>query len=78
VQRRRAARRSVALEGRRVTILHPIALRLADTAVPIGGESTMTGTDHGERFSEHFRCADIFQLRDGRWQLVYTQVTMVK
>jgi ketosteroid isomerase-like protein len=57
---------------------HPVAIRLADTAVIIGGEATLKGTDNGEPFSEHIRYADIFQLRDGRWQVVYTQVTMVK
>jgi hypothetical protein len=57
---------------------HPVAIRLAETAVIIGGEATLKGTDGGEPFSEHIRYADIFQLRDGRWQVVYTQVTMVK
>jgi ketosteroid isomerase-like protein len=57
---------------------HPIAIRLADSAVIIGGEVTLKGTDNGEPFSEHFRFSDIFQWRDDRWQVVYTQVTMVK
>ena len=60
------------------TIEHPVALRLADTCVLIGGEATLRGTDDGQPFAEHIRYADIFQLRDGRWQVVYTQVTMVK
>jgi uncharacterized protein DUF4440 len=60
------------------TIEHPVALRLADTAVLIGGEATLRGSDDGQPFAEHIRYADIFQLRDGRWQVVYTQVTMVK
>jgi ketosteroid isomerase-like protein len=59
-------------------IEHPVAIRLADTAVIIGGEATLKGTDNGEPFSEHIRYSDVFQLRDGRWQVVYTQVTMVK
>ena len=59
-------------------IEHPVAIKLADTAVIIGGEATLKGTDNGEPFSDHIRYADIFQLRDGRWQVVYTQVTMVK
>ena len=57
---------------------HRRAIKLADTAVLIGGEATISGTDHGEAFTEHFHYADIFQLRDGRWQVVYTQVTPVK
>lgn len=60
------------------TIEHPVALRLADTAVLIGGEATLRGSDDGQPFAEHIRYADIFQLRAGRWQVVYTQVTMVK
>jgi len=57
---------------------HPVAIRLADTAVIIGGETTLRGTNKGAPFAEHFRYADIFQLRDGRWQVVYTQVTMIR
>jgi hypothetical protein len=59
-------------------IQHPIAIRLADTAVIIGGEVTLKGTENGEPFSEHIRFSDTFQWRDDRWQVVYTQVTMVK
>jgi hypothetical protein len=57
---------------------HPIALRLADGAILIGGEATLRGTDKGTPFAEHIRYADIFQLRDARWQVVYTQVTMLR
>jgi len=60
------------------TVEHPVAIRLADTAVIIGGETTLRGTEKGEPFAEHFRYADVFELRDGRWQVVYTQVTMIK
>jgi ketosteroid isomerase-like protein len=59
-------------------IVNPVAIKLADTAVLIGGETTLRGTERGERFAEHFRYSDVFQLRDGRWQVVYTQVTMMK
>jgi hypothetical protein len=59
-------------------IEHPIAIRLADEAVIIGGEVTLRGTEGGEAFSEHIRFADTYQLRDGRWQVVYVQVTMIK
>jgi hypothetical protein len=59
-------------------IVNRRAIKLADTAVLIGGEATIRGTDHGQPFTEHFHYADIFQLRDGRWQVVYTQVTPVK
>lgn len=60
------------------TVEHSVAIRLADTAVLIGGETTLRGTDDGQPFAEHIHYADIFQLRDGRWQVVYTQVTPVK
>ena len=56
----------------------PIAIRLADTAVIIGGETTLRGTEKGAPFAEHLRYADVFQLRDGRWQVVYVQVTLIK
>lgn len=60
------------------TVEHPVAIQLGDGAVLIGGETTLRGTDKGEPFAEHFRYADIFQRREGRWQVVYTQVTMIK
>jgi hypothetical protein len=60
------------------TIEHPVAIRLANEAVLIGGETTLRGTENGESFAEHFRYADIFQFRDGRWQVVYIQVTTIK
>src|ERR1043166_4090482 len=56
------------------TVAHPVALRLADTCVLIGGEATWRGTDDGQPFAEHIRYADIFQLRGGQWQVGYTQV----
>jgi hypothetical protein len=59
-------------------IVNRRALRLADTAVLIGGSATIRGTDHGQPFTERFHYADIFQFRAGRWQVVYTQVTPVK
>lgn len=60
------------------TVEHGLALQLAPTCVLIGGETTLHGTDGGVPFAEHIRYADIFQLREARWQVVYTQVTVVK
>ncbi|HEY0194608.1 MAG TPA: nuclear transport factor 2 family protein [Kofleriaceae bacterium] len=60
------------------TVEHGVALPLAPSCVLIGGEATLRGTDDGTPFAEHIRYADIFQLRDGRWQVIYTQVTLVK
>jgi hypothetical protein len=42
------------------------------------GEVTLRGVEDGERFEEHIRFADVYLHRDGRWQVVYVQVTMVK
>ena len=44
----------------------------------VGGEGVIRGRDHGAPFEEHFRYADTFQWRDGRWQVVYVQVTPIK
>ncbi|HET9624346.1 MAG TPA: nuclear transport factor 2 family protein [Kofleriaceae bacterium] len=54
------------------------AIVLGDAAVLIGGEATIRGTAHGAPFQDHFHYADIFQRRDGRWQVVYTQVTPIQ
>lgn len=50
---------------------------LGRDAVIASGEVTLRGVEHGERFEEHLRFADVFLFRDGRWQVVYVQVTMV-
>lgn len=46
----------------------------ADGAV-MGGITTLSGTDHGSPFSARLRFADIWARRNGRWQVVYTQVS---
>ncbi|MEJ7597900.1 MAG: nuclear transport factor 2 family protein [Kofleriaceae bacterium] len=51
------------------------AIQIGTDAVLIGGEAVLSGSEHGERFSEHFVYADLFQWRDGRWQVIYIQVT---
>lgn len=56
-------------------ITNPLALRLGDDTVLIGGDGVITGTAGGKPFAEHLRYADIFQWRDGRWQVIYVQVT---
>ena len=60
------------------TIQKPVFVALGAESGLVGGEVVLTGTEAGERFSEHIRYADIFARRDGRWQVIYTQVTMVK
>lgn len=58
-------------------ITNPVFVPLGDRAALVGGEAVMSGKEHGEPFSEHFRYADIFLWRDGRWQCVHAQVTML-
>jgi hypothetical protein len=50
--------------------------------VPLGadggvasGEGIERGTQDGKPFVSHFRYADVFARRGGRWMVVYTQVT---
>jgi len=50
-------------------------LRIAPDAAVVGGEGRIRGTEKGQRFSEHFRFSDTFAKRDGKWVVVYTQVT---
>ncbi len=45
-----------------------------DTAI-VGGDARVHGTDHGKPFAQHFRYSDFLARRDGRWVVVYTQVT---
>ena len=58
-------------------ITNPVFVPLGEHAALVGGEAVMSGTENGAAFREHFRYADIFAWRDGRWQCVYVQVTMI-
>ena len=50
-------------------------LRVSPDVAITGGEARITGTEDGKRIAEHFRYADTFVRRDGKWLAVYTQVT---
>lgn len=50
---------------------------LGRDAAIVGGEGTITGSDSSGPFNEHFVFADTFLHRDGKWVVVYTQVTML-
>lgn len=50
-------------------------LRVSPDVAIVGGEARVTGSDSGKRFAEHFRYADTFAKRGGRWIVIYTQVT---
>lgn len=39
------------------------------------GDARVKGTQDGKPISDRFRYADIFERRNGRWMVVYTQVT---
>ena len=58
-------------------ITKPVFVRLGPESALVGGETVMKGKEGGTPFAEHFRYADIFTWRDGRWQVVYAQVTML-
>lgn len=42
-----------------------------------GGVATITGTEGGKPYRLRLRFADIWALRDGKWQVVYSQVARV-
>ena len=55
------------------TIEQPIEKVWGDGAV-MGGVATIRGTDGGKRYELRLRFADVWSKRDGRWQVIYTQV----
>lgn len=55
------------------TILEPVA-RVWATGAVVGGVTTLRGVDHGKLFSVKIRFADIWAKRNGRWQVIFTQV----
>jgi len=57
------------------TVIDPLFLRVSGDVAIVGGEAWIKGTDSGKPFTEHFRYSDTFVKREGRWVVVYTQVT---
>jgi hypothetical protein len=55
------------------TVEQPVEKVWKDGAV-MGGIATIKGTDGGQRFEMRLRFADIWAKRNGRWQVIYTQV----
>lgn len=53
----------------------PLFLRVSPDVAIVGGEVWVKGTDNGKPFAEHFRYADTLARRDGRWVVIYVQVT---
>lgn len=55
------------------TVEQPVERVWGDGAV-MGGIATLKGTDSGKPFEMRLRFADIWAKRNGRWQVIYTQV----
>lgn len=55
------------------TVEQPVEQVWKDGAV-MGGIATIRGTASGLRFDIRLRFADVWAKRNGRWQVVYTQV----
>jgi hypothetical protein len=55
------------------TVEQPVERVWKDGAV-MGGVATIRGTSDGQRFEMRLRFADIWARRNGRWQVVYSQV----
>ncbi len=53
-----------------LSVIEPVQTVWAGGAV-LGGLAVLTGTDHGVRFSARIRFANVWALREGRWQVVY-------
>ncbi|MBN8809392.1 MAG: nuclear transport factor 2 family protein [Sphingomonas sp.] len=53
-------------------------VRLWSGGAVVGGEVALSGTSDGAPFTGRIRFADVWRLRGGRWQVVFTEVTPVK
>lgn len=61
-----------------IDVANPYYTDLGRDAAIVGGEGAIRGTEDGAPMNEHFMFADVFEKRDGRWVVVYTQVTMLR
>ncbi|MDP3745925.1 MAG: nuclear transport factor 2 family protein [Phenylobacterium sp.] len=61
-----------------LTILDPVFVALGPQAAIVGGRVELRGTENGKPFVERFHYSDVFAWRDGRWQVVFVQVTPTK
>lgn len=57
------------------TVEKPFVRVYGDTAI-LGGWVHLTGTDHGKPYVQNARFADTWARRNGRWQVVFTAVTL--
>lgn len=58
------------------TVEEPYERLMGDVAL-LGGAATLAGTDGGKPYSVRLRFLDVWQKRDGRWQVIFTQATRV-
>ncbi|WP_309642832.1 nuclear transport factor 2 family protein [Phenylobacterium sp.] len=58
-----------------LTILDPVFVPLSPQAAIVGGRVELKGAENGKPFVERFHFSDVFAWRDGRWQVVFVQVT---
>jgi ketosteroid isomerase-like protein len=56
------------------TVEEPVERVMGDVAL-LGGVATLTGTDGGRPYRVRLRFMDVWQKRDGRWVVVFTQAT---
>lgn len=49
-------------------------LRFWQDGAALGGIVDAKGTDHGKPFNLHAQFVDVWAKRDGRWQVVFTQI----
>jgi ketosteroid isomerase-like protein len=56
------------------TVLEPVHKVMGDVAI-LGGVVELKGTDEGQSFSQRIRFSDVWQKRQGHWQVIYIQVT---
>lgn len=50
---------------------------LGDTVL-VAAKVQLSGLEDGKAFVENFRSVDVWAKRNGAWQVVYTQITMLK
>ena len=57
-------------------VIHdPVYVPLGPTAALVGGRVELKGAENGKPFVSRFHFSDVFAWRDGRWQVVFVQVT---
>lgn len=58
-----------------IRIQEPVHVPLGPEAAIVGGRVELRGAENGKPFVHRFHFSDVFAWRDGRWQVVFVQVT---